>query len=124
MKWASLFLLLMPCAAFGQGQPLVCTQVTAGNSASQVATAITGKNIVVCGYALEATGAGAFQLAFGTGSNCGTGTIQISPSFSALTSGAALADHVAFAYATAPTGSNLCVLTSTSVSWAVYWGQF
>jgi hypothetical protein len=127
----TLGLALLPCVGV-QAQSIVgppslvqCNQVTTGTGVLQIATFITGKNIVVCGYAADTTGAaGAFTLGYGTGSICGTNSVAIAPVFSGTSQGNFAIDHLSYAYFSLPTGVNLCVIASTNTSYAIYWGQY
>ena len=103
----------------------LCDRVTSGNAVAQIATAAAGLNTYVCGYVIDATGSAAtFTLAYGTGTNCGTGTTNVSPAFQGSGQGASFVDHATFAFATLPAGQNLCVVSSNNASYAIYWGQY
>jgi hypothetical protein len=58
--------------------------VSAGATAiTQAVAGVTGQTIAVCGYDINAgAAAGTFQLTVGTGTNCGTNTLNITPAFS------------------------------------------
>lgn len=120
------FGLAAPACAQGIGaQPIYCNQVTTGTAATQIATAVAGKSISVCGYTVDATAAAAaFQLSYGTGATCGTGTVALTPAFAGTGQGSAFTDHLPTAYVSVPATANLCVTTSTNSTWAIYWGQF
>lgn len=82
---------------------------TAGTSKLVSGTATQG--IYVCGFAVTASVASTFQLEYGTGSNCGTGTTTITPAFS-LPANGSLVDHQTY-YAgipAVPPGNDLCVV--------------
>ena len=110
---------------FGPPTAHLCDRVTSGNAVAQIVTAAAGLNTYVCGYVIDATGSAAtFTLAYGTGSNCSVGTTNVSPAFQGSGQGSAFVDHGTFAFVTIPAGQNLCVVSATNSTYAVYWGQY
>ena len=112
---------------------LVCNQITQGTATGRIVAAATGKNIVVCGWDVNANvAAGAFTLAYGTGGTCASNVTTI-VAYTALPVGAFI-DHPPYAFSTAPTtapgGSppntqtDLCVNAATTVSYTIFWAQF
>ena len=107
----------------GAPNPILCNQTTQGTGTVAIATAIIGRNIVVCGWDVNANVAsGAFSLIAGTGGTCATPTKSIVV-WTALPTGAFI-HHPTYAFTQAPSGSDLCVSVATTVSWVVSWGQF
>jgi hypothetical protein len=103
----------------------LCDRATSGSAVQQIATAVASVNIYVCGYAIDATASAAtFTLAYGTGTNCGTGTTNVSPAFIGSGQGSAFVDHGTFSFVTLPAGQNLCVVSANNSTYAVYWGQY
>src|SRR3974390_1833068 len=67
--------------------PAYCAKsffLSAGATAmTQQVAPIAGMRVVVCGYVLNAgAAASTFLLSYGTGTNCGTGTNALTPTFS------------------------------------------
>lgn len=125
-----LFLLLafllapsLALAQVGPPQNILCNQIAQGTTASvsPIASAASGKSIVVCGWSVNANvAAGAFSLAFGSGATCTTPTTIVS--YTALPVGTNI-DHIDYAFTSNAT-LNLCVTVATTVSYTVYWGQY
>ena len=75
------------------------TQIVAGN---------TGQAIHVCSVVMNAGAAAAtYQLSTGTGTNCGTGTVAMTPAFSLGINGV-LAFNNTVAWFSTPLGNSLC----------------
>lgn len=124
----ALLLLLVAAPAVysqvGPGNQILCNRATSGSATATIATSATARGIFVCGWSLEASAAAAaWALSHGTGSVCGTGTTQIM-SAQAMGAGVTLTDRSPFAAIQIPAANNLCVTTSTTTNWIVYWGQF
>jgi hypothetical protein len=124
--FAVAFLALCGVAAaqgVGAPNPILCNQATQGSTTQQLATAISGKNIVVCGWDVNAnTALGAFSLASGTGATCGSTTANIVV-LTGLPVGV-FVDHNTYAFTPIASTQNLCVTVATTVSYTIYWGQF
>jgi hypothetical protein len=120
------FLALCGAAAaqgVGAPNPILCNQVIQGTTTQQFATAIASKNIVVCGWDVNANVAlGAFSLASGTGATCGSTTANIVV-WTGLPVGVFI-DHNTYAFTPIASTQNLCVTAATTVSYTIYWGQF
>jgi hypothetical protein len=111
-----------------QSQMMGCNQQASFSGISSVADlipAVTGQQIYLCGFLFNAGAAPAtFQLEYGTGTNCGTGTHAIGPLFTLGVNGV-LPDHKSFYDGLfAPAGNDLCVVPSASGSGIVYYQQF
>lgn len=116
----------------GPGQPLLCgqqipTQVQIGVSgATRIVQGVLGKTIIICGWHVtNSAAAGTFQLTYGTGSNCGTGTVTLTPAFT-VTSTAPATDHIDYAVASIPvltsgTPWDLCINPSVATIAAIVW---
>lgn len=96
------------CGAFAQIAPSsATTTIIVPKAASGTA------RTYICGYSLQGT-AGTTQLVYGTGSNCGTGTTQLSPIFAAGTVGSDQSST--FRGLAAPSGNDVCVITGTGTT--------
>ena len=119
---------LGPPAALGQGgligpgNAVLCNQLSQAGISSATTTllltGVLGKTIVICGWHVTSNQStvSTFQLQYGTGATCGTGTINLTPAFS-VTSTAPATDHTDFAVLSMPmltagTPWNLCVVTT------------
>jgi len=130
---ALLALLSLAGPAFSQavGPPaLFCNKsftVSAGATAiTQVVAAASGSAVHICGYDINAgAAAGTFQLSTGTGTNCGTGTVNITPAFSLGINGVLVSRPGAVWYSS-PSGNALCyTITGTGpINAVVLYGQY
>lgn len=132
-------LLLWPSLAWGQGvggQQITCNKTAVGSSGAattQVVAPITNPNqtageiIAVCGFDASAgAAAGTFQLIYGTGATCGTGTVTLTGVMNLTINGtiSSTARNVSTP-ATQPAQGLCAVVTGTGpVSWTVYYAQF
>jgi hypothetical protein len=112
----------------GAPNPILCNQATNGSAAVQLAASIAGRNIVVCGWDVNAgSTTGAFTLSFGTGATCGAGTTTI-VAWSNMVAGQIGVDHQNYAFYSVPNVAgvqqNFCVTTATNVTFNIYWGQY
>ena len=75
----------------------------------------TGVVVSICGWHVTSAQAASttFQLEYGTGATCGTGTNTFTPAFS-VTSTAPSADRQQTAYYSLPISNGLCVVTTGS----------
>ena len=87
-------------------------------TSSQLIAASGSTSIYVCGFAATAAGTSpTLQFAYGTGTTCATGTVNLTGAF-APTAGTELATHGAVTQFSAPSGNNLCAIvggTSPSI---------
>jgi hypothetical protein len=110
--------------ALGPANAILCNQaagLAAGPSAiTQILAAVTGQRINICGWSVTNTAAaGTFSISYGTGSNCGTGTVAMIP---ALSVGAtAVTDHSAGAVLSTPLSQALCITPSVATIAAIVW---
>jgi hypothetical protein len=111
-------LLALACSARAQNigpGPLYCNasfQVSQGAVALTRIVAAVGKVISLCGWSVNAgAAAGTAQLEYGTGTNCGTGTIAVTPAY-ALGINGVLVDHPGAANFSLPQGADLCLVTT------------
>ena len=127
-------MVVWPGDAFGQqvvGPPaLYCNKsfvVSAlATAITQVVAGLAGQSIHICGYVLNAGAAAAtFQLTVGTGANCGTGTVNITPAFSLGVNGV-LVDRGPYVWFSSAQGSALCyAVTGTGpMNALVSYGQY
>lgn len=127
MKKLLLALALWPSLAWGQAgltPTLLCnsTAIGSGVGTSQAVVPSGIKIVNICGFDVTATAAGTFQLEYGTGATCGTGTTLITAahnipaSFGLSSSGRA--------YST-PQGQGLCVVAGGTgpLQWTIYYSQ-
>jgi hypothetical protein len=117
-------------AQVGPPNQLQCNQlISQSASTTSLATllaGVAGKVIVVCGWHVTSSSgtASTFQLSSGTGTNCATTNVNLTPAFN-VTSTAPSADHVDFAQLSIPAGNNLCIISSgTSLQPSVWVGQY
>jgi len=133
-KLLALLLLLVltePAEAQMVGAPsIACNQrfqVSQGAVAlTRIVTGTATTSISICGYSSNAGAAAAtWQLSFGTGTNCGTGTTAITPVFSLGINGV-LVDHNIYAFFTLPQNTDLCLVTTGTgpLQIMVFYGQF
>lgn len=120
MKKLALSLLAFLAIAGAQAQPvgpatLSCNQVF---QVSQAATALTRiatggtQSISLCGIAFNSgAAASTAQLRRGTGTNCATGTADVTPAISLGINGVYV-DHRSFAYQSLAVGQDLCLVTT------------
>lgn len=139
MKSASLlrFLLLtlllvglLPQQAAAQGTtfPRACSRSVIYNASTSGATQLVpvtndryaGNTIYVCGYIFSTAATGSVSLVYGTGTNCGTGQVAITPPWTFATSTAGIAslvdEHDQPTGVVVPAGQNLCILVSAAIS--------
>ncbi len=121
--WLALGLILLPLVAFGQGtSPIVpATQKSAAIAISSATTtrlvALNGtQSIYVTAVDVVSDGTGHIQFIAGTGSTCGTGTVNITGNYS-------LTAQVGFTKGTGvgalwvvPPGLSLCAVTDAAVN--------
>ena len=129
-----LFQLLGPLLAGGvlaQG-PIACNQWSFVHDVGPTAMTrfIAGNptmRIGLCGYTLVASAAsGGFQLAYGTGTNCGTGQTPLSPVIN-LPTGGVLVNRVLDIVERTPPGVDLCASSTgagSTLDAIVYWTYF
>lgn len=114
----------------GPGNAIICNnaaQVAIGTTGlTKVVTGAVNKTLVICGWSVTNTGAsGTFQIAYGTGTNCGSNTVNLTPVFS-ITSTAPATDHQSFAIVGLPfvasgTAFDLCFNPSVATIAAIIW---
>lgn len=98
---------------------------TGTGAVAAAATAPAGQRLYLCGWHITNTAAtGSFTLSYGTGTNCGTNTVAITPAMS-VTSTAPSADHIEYAYISTPLAGELCVnATLTTVTGVLFYASF
>ena len=127
----SLALILGLGLSFGQAQVGPTNQILCNKTAiltvaaagtTQLVAPVAGVTVNMCGWHVTTTTtAGTFQILFGTGATCGTGTVNVTPPL-AVSSTAPSADHIEYAYASGATGAGLCITTVTAATIAaVVW---
>lgn len=102
------------------------TQPFTGTGAAAVVVAGTlNKTTFICGWHITNTAAtGTFAITAGTGTNCGTNTVSVTPAMS-ITSTAPSTDHIEYAGTSAGLSADLCVsATVTTVTGIIWYGQY
>lgn len=110
----------------GPGNAILCNKIVAftGTAAlAQIQAAVTGQVINICGWQATNTAAsGTFNLEYGTGAACGTGTVSIT---GALSVGAtAVSAQSTFSTFTLPAGNSLCQNSTATVTGVIWLSQF
>jgi ABC-type Fe3+-hydroxamate transport system substrate-binding protein len=128
-----LLLLLSTVCASAQEAPRPALQATASvaldNSGAsgyiQVVPALAGQRIYVVNWSAIASGTTNFQFVYGTGSNCGTGTVELTGQY-ALVAQAGLAVGSTGAQLITPVSQALCinVVSAVQVSGHIAYTQF
>lgn len=102
-----------------QAGSIYCSQNVAydgtANGATRVFTATvgSGRMAYICGYQINVGGTATnVQLRYGTGTNCGTGTINITPLWVLPIAGKVTDDSAFFRGLLVPAGNDVCVFTS------------
>ena len=86
-------------------QPIA--DVATGTTVKSVSE-VTGKVVYICGWHVTGTAASTFKLSYGTGANCATRNVVLTPTFNVSTT-APSTDHVEFASLSTPVSQGLCV---------------
>jgi len=74
----------------------------------KLVTEVAGRVVVICGWHVTATAASTFKFSTGTGANCATNNVVLTPTFNVSTN-APSQDHIEFAALSVPTGNAVCV---------------
>ena len=112
----------------GPPNQIICNKIASFSGvsvATQMVAAATGQVIFVCGWHVTNTaGSGTFQFSTGTGSACGTGTVNVTPALN-VTSSAPSADHIDYATVSSGVSGAFCVTPSvTTISGLIFYSQF
>lgn len=116
-------------AQVGPANQILCNQgisFTGTGAEAQVLAAATGKTTALCGWHVTSTSSTTttFQLFSGSGTNCGTGGVALTPALN-VTLTAPSADHIDWASLSVPTPNNaLCVNAPTTVTGILWISQF
>lgn len=117
--------------ADGGSRPFIfCDQSAAINTASsgytQLVAAVGGRAVYVCGYTFVSTSALAVKFAYGTGSACATGTVDMTGAMAVSANGGAVNPVGQVPVLITPGGQAFCVniSVSTQVSGHITYGQF
>jgi len=97
-------------------QPVYCTQSfqvsQAATALAKIVSNVANKQISICGWSLNAGAATATaQLETGSGTNCGTSTVALTPAV-ALGINGVLVDHTPTAFQSLNRGNDLCLVTT------------
>jgi hypothetical protein len=111
--------------------PISCTSTAlydaSTNGTTQLVAAITNARIYVCGFVFWSAGTANVQLQQGTGTNCGTGTVNMTPAFRfAGTSGVGVTSLGNYQGLSTTLSQALCINSSAGVAVQaiVYFAQF
>lgn len=124
--------LLAPSLALAQVGPpnqIQCNQFvpfTGTGAEAQILAPATGKTTVVCGWHVTSTSSTTttFQLFAGSGTNCGTNPVTITPALN-VTLTAPSADHIDYASLSFASPNNaICVNAPATVTGGVWAGQY
>lgn len=111
----------------GPGNIILCGKgatFTGTAALAQIIAAVSNQSIFICGWHITNTAAaGTFAFSYGTGSNCGTGTVNILSNVS-VSNTAPATDHIDYAFLQIPVGNALCQNSTATVSGAVWFNQF
>lgn len=122
--WASVALAQSPFPTVVSTNSVAISISTA--TTTQLVALATGKAIAVTSFNVIAADSGSFQLVYGTGSNCGTGTTAVTGNYSLVAqAGLSIGDGVA-PILILPPGKALCATTSAAVGMAgsISYAQF
>jgi hypothetical protein len=87
---------------------------------SQIVALVSGKAIYVCGFVIGGGGATTAKVVYGTGTNCATGQVSLTPAFT-LASATTVNLGGGLGYVMkAPSGNALCVTNSAAVTANVF----
>lgn len=102
-------------------------QITGVQAATTIIAGVAGQQIYICGTNLDTTtGTQTFQLVYGTGTNCATGQVAATTTYT-IPANANIVDHIPYAAISVPAGNSVCSVTTTATNvlqWTVYYGQF
>jgi|SRR5579862_2855787 len=129
--WIACLLGLARADPVYQSQTYACTHAaqTAGTAGTIQLVASSGSiaQIYVCGWDVVATAAATWQLEYGTGATCGSGTTTITPAFSLAANGIFIEPHFYYdGIPAVPNGNNLCVVIGGTgpAPTILYYSQF
>jgi hypothetical protein len=90
---------------------------------TQIVAAVTGRAIYLCGWDVSAAAGSTLQIAYGTGTNCGTGTTNITPAFAPTNTNDS---SPFFRGLQAPLSQALCIVQTgaVAVQALVFYGQY
>lgn len=114
-------------AQVGPANQIPCDKTatfTGGGAAAIVITHNSTANISVCGWHITSTSSTTttFQITTGSGSACGTGTVNITPALN-VTITAPSADHIDYAAWSAGLNNDVCVNAPATVTGLLYYSQ-
>jgi len=130
--WLGLLLLsVVPAQAQSTiGGPAYCNKYFQVNQAAvaltKVISGVAAQSIQLCGWSLSGGAAAATaSLSYGTGANCGTGTVVLQPLVNVAINGSYV-DHVPFVNQIVPVANDLCLVTTGTgpLSVIIYYAQF
>jgi hypothetical protein len=111
-------------AQVGPPNQVICNNsavFTGTGATASVTTPNANQRVYLCGWHITNTAAsGSFTISYGTGSNCGTGTVAVTPALS-VTSTAPSSDHIEYAIVSTPLNGELCVNATITTVTGVLW---
>lgn len=113
----------------GPANAIICNlapQVAVGvTGVTQIVAAVAGQRVFTCGWHVTNTAsAGTFQISMGTGSNCGTNNVVLTPVLN-VSNTAPSTDHIDFVIFQTGQGQALCFNPSVAtIAALVYAAQF
>jgi|SRR5215831_5293229 len=125
----------LTCWSFGAAaQPtafnIICNDTYAGtppaNSTTKIISNVTPQIISICGWEANAGAATVtWQLIHGTGTNCGTGPVVLTPVFYLAINGIQVS-RSPYAQISLPPGKDLCIVTTGTgpLEFFIYYAQF
>jgi hypothetical protein len=130
MKLLLVCLFVLTSALWGQTgtTPNACPNTSAivasGTGNTQIIATQTNKVINVCTIAFAAAAANNIKLTWGTGTNCGTGTTDLTGVWTGITQPGIIISNTPQAGITVPRGQALCINLSAAnvVGGVVTWG--
>jgi len=87
---------------------------------TQMVALASGKSIYVCGFVVNGGGTTTTKLVYGTGTNCGTGTANITPPFNLGTGSTVSLGTGLGSLAKTPLGNALCATNSAAANATVF----
>lgn len=121
----SLFAVLGLLALFGPraeaqsvsgGNLIYCNKSKVYDASATAVVIARGNAIYICGYVLYAGGTTTLQIQSGTGTTCGTGTVNLTPAFQFTAQTGAVDPAMAYRGMTAAAGTDVCIANGSSAA--------
>lgn len=98
-----------------QGDQVASLSVSTATT-TEIVPLVAGRQIFVTAFAFLAGGTGNVKLVYGTGTNCGTGTTDLTPSFPLVAQAGLSYGSGSGVVVPVPVGKALCATTSAAVT--------